>query len=324
MAKFTKKKLCWILEFNRKHQQKIGIPNDIFEILSKDEELMKAKAPHVAVAYTYIYLVSWLYKYAKYSLLNETTDVSKIKEILGFSPIEKRINYIIKKDGVLDRLGITKTVNFKEAPVEFVWEDGVFLGFVSYEEWIANQDSRDIEEIKAIGVNYNTKRKQIKYPIFGLDDREINGEEIPGTFYEWGYSHAVSFDVFIECMTNDDLGYTAFYIYAYLCSRCGMNGGQIEVSLDRIIEVTGIRQRTLNKYLGSLKAYGLVKCYPTDYVIGKGEIETGASVYEVVEKENLFNKEPTKFIKRNVMTKKHYEKRQKVMKEFENAELFNI
>ncbi len=322
MTKFTKKELSWSLEFNKKHQQHVGIPNDIFEILSKDEELMNAKAPHVAVAYSYVYLTAWLYQYAKYSLPNEITDITNLKEIIGFSRVEKRINYIIKKDGVLDRLGITKTIPFDEAPVEYTWEDGFFIGFTTYKEWLAEQHPQDVSDWREMGVIKNTIRKQVKYPIFGEDNREVNGEELAGTFYEWGDSHAIPFDVFLACMTNDDLGCTAFYIYAYLYSRCSMNGGQIEVSLDRMIEITGVRQKTLNKYLGALKSYGLVKCYPADYIIGKGNIQTGASVYEVIEKEYLFKKEPIKFVKRNVMSKEQYEKRYEFIKEIENTDIF--
>ena len=267
MAKYTKRELRYLLEFDSKHQQKVGIPNDIFVILSQDEELNVAKAPHVAYAYTYVFLTAWLYKYAKYSLPFEVTDLSNLKEIIGLSPIEKRYNFIIKKGGVLDRLGITKTVNFKEASYKYVWEDGDFWGFVTYEEWLAKQDSRDIEDMKAVGFIFNTKRKQIKYPIFGLDKRMVNGEEIDGTFYEWGNSHAVPMDVFIECMTNDNLGATAFYIYAYLYSLCGMNDGSIEVSLDRMKFITGIRHTSINTALHYLKAYNLIKCYPATFVL---------------------------------------------------------
>ncbi|EPD54157.1 hypothetical protein HMPREF1210_00142 [Paenisporosarcina sp. HGH0030] len=322
MAKYTKKELRYLLEFDSKYQQKVGIPNDIFEILSQDEELNVAKAPHVAYAYAYVFITAWFYKYAKYNLPFEVTDVSSIKEIIGLSPIEKRYNYIFKKGGVLDRLGITKTVNFKEASYEYVWENGDFWGFVKYEEWLAKRDSRDIDEMKAVGVNLNTKRKQIKYPIFGLDKRIVNEEEIEGTFYEWGNSHAVPMDVFIECMTNDNLGATAFYIYAYLNSRCGMNDGSIEVSLDRMKSVTGIRHTTINTALNNLKAYNLIICYPATFVVNKGNIETGASVYQVVEEEYLFNQTPTDFQKRDVIYIEQYEKKLALMKEIENTPLW--
>lgn len=319
MAKYNKKELRYLLEFDRKHQQKVGIPNDIFEILSQDEELNVAKAPHVAYAYAYVFLTAWLYKYAKYSLPFEVTDVSNLKVIIGLSPIEKRYNYIIKKSGVLDRLGLTKTVKFKEASCEYVWENGVFWGFVTYEEWMAERDSIDVELSKGMGVNYNTKRKQIKYPIFGLDTRVVNEEEFHGTFYEWGYSHAVPMDVFIECMTNDKLGATAFYIYAYLYSRCGMNDGSIEVSLDRMKSITGIRHATINTTLSNLKAYNLIKCYPATFVVNKGNTETGASVYQVVESEHLFNETPMDFQKRNVIYIEQHEKRLALINEIENT-----
>ncbi|MFL0583694.1 hypothetical protein ACH0B6_14025 [Solibacillus silvestris] len=321
MIKYTKEELRYLLEFDRKHQQKVGIPNDIFEILSKDKELNIAKAPHVAYAYAYVFITAWLYKYAKYSLPFEVTDISNLKKIIGLSPIEKRYDYIIKKGGVLDRLGLTKTVNFKEASYKYVWKDGDFWGFITYEEWMAEQESKDIEEYKSIGINYNAKRKQIKYPIFGLDKRVVNDEEFQGTFFEWGNSHAVPMDVFIECMTNDKLGATAFYIYSYLYCRCGMNDGAIEVSLDKMKSITGIRHATINVALNNLKAYNLIKCYPATFIVNKGDIETGASVYQIVEDENLFNVSPMDFQKRNVIYKEQHEKKLELIKQIKNTSI---
>lgn len=301
MNKYNKKQLKGLLAYDSHHQKYVGIPNDIFQILSEDKKLKEVKAPHVAYAYTYIYLTAWLYKYGKYSLDFEVFDASVLKKIIGLSEIEKRYDYIFKKNGVLDRLKITKTVNFKEAAVEYLWEDGFFCGFVTYKEWLASKDPKDLQELKDFGLVLNPKHRQIKYPIFGLDKRIVNEEEIEGTFYEWGNSHAVPMEVFIECMTNEKLGAVAFYIYAYLYSRCGMNNGAVEVSLEKMKFITGLRHTTINTALHNLKAFNLIKCYPATFVVNKGNYETGASVYEVLENENLFNQIPQPFKKRNVI-----------------------
>lgn len=200
----------------------------------------------------------------------------------------------------MDRLGITKTVNYKEAPIEYIWEEGFFCGFTTYGDWIKRTDPRMLEDLKYSGVNLNHRHRKIKYPIFGLDKRVVNDEEFEGTFFAFGHTHAVPMDVFVECMTNARLGAAAFYIYAYLYSRCGMNNGTIEVSLERMKSMTGLRHTTINTALSNLKAFNLIKCYPATFVVNKGDYETGASTYEVVDKESLFHLEPQDFKKRDV------------------------
>ncbi|PHF91529.1 hypothetical protein [Bacillus wiedmannii] len=320
---FNKEELKYRLEFNEKENY-IAIPNNIFEILSKDEELMSKKAPHVAVAYTYIYYITWLYRYAKYGVMSEElTDVKGVKEVLGISPKNKDFNYVIKKNGVLDRLWLTETKSFTQAPVEWHWDEinNVFDGFTTYEEQQNARHPQDIKELKIMGIEVNVKRRQIKYRIFAMEDREVDGEKFYGTFYQPEHTHAVPFEVFIECMTNKDLGCTAFYIYAYLYSRCGMNGGSIDVSIEKISAVTGVRATSRDKALDGLKKYGLIKCYASDYIIDKGDLETPPNTYVVVENANLFNLKPVPYKKRTVKTLEQHEKQKEMIKEFESLPL---
>jgi hypothetical protein len=282
MKKMSKKELLYKVAYNPK-ESFLLMPNCIFDILSKDEELMEKKAPHIAVAYTFTYFITWLYRYAKYSTMNiDDTDIKGIKRLIGYSTSNKELNYIIKKDGVLDRLGITKTLSFNEAPVQ----------------WFINENYKDVvewnyfkemnESLKEIGKNINTKRKQIKEPLLATNKRIESDIEFYGTFFDKEYTHHIPFDVFIECMTNSNLGCTAFYIYGYLSSRCGMNGGHIQVSVETISKKTGIRPTSRNNGLDALKKYGLIECLPENFIIERGEYKTDANTYWV-------NKDPTKF-----------------------------
>ncbi|MED3835096.1 hypothetical protein [Peribacillus frigoritolerans] len=306
-SKLTKKELLARVEYYKKWEQQIAIPNSIFETLSKDEDLMKKKAPDVAVAYTYLYYITWLYRNAKYGKMSDdATDVSGIKEVIGLSPINKDFNYVIKKGGVLDRLDLTKTLTYKEAPIEVIWGDGL-EGFLTWQKREDSKHPKQIEDEKYLGLTVNNKRKQIKYPIFALENEY--GEYGMGTFWYWENTHTVPFEVFVECMTNDNLGCTAYYIYAYLYSRCGMNCGSIEVSLEKISAVTGVRDSSRDKALDNLKKFNLIKCFASDYIIGKGDLETPANTYKVISEAHLFNQQPTPYQKRKVMFKEQYEKK---------------
>lgn len=292
--KLSKREIRYMVAFKEKESYLL-MPNNIFDILPQDEELMNAKTPHVAIAYTYIYFITWLYRYAKYGVMDlENVTDKRIKYILGLAETNKEINYIIKKNGVLDTLGITKTVSFLEAPVEwYFWEDDT-----SHPEWSYFKDRND-------GLKVNVKRKQIKEPVFAINTREVNDTEYNGTFYDKEYTHQIPFEVFIECMTNPDLGCTAFYIYGYLASRCGTNGGQIQVSVETISKRTGIRHTTRDKALDALKKFGLIGCIPENFVVERGEYKTEANTYWIHKDAERFTTEPINYPKRNVIHRSH-------------------
>ncbi|UOY94184.1 helix-turn-helix domain-containing protein [Ectobacillus sp. JY-23] len=295
VRKLGKKELKQMVEFEKKESYLL-MPNNLFEILSKDEELMRVKAPHVAIAYTYIYFITWLYRYAKYGVMDlDNVTERKIKYILGLSETNKEINYIIKKNGVLDRLGITKTVSFLEAPVRwyFYEEDTSCPQWVYFEEM--NRSLKDIDK------HTNVKKRKIKEPLFATSEREVNDSIYNGTFYNKEYTHQIPFEVFIECVTNPNLGCTAFYIYGYLASRCALNGGYIEVSVETISKRTGIKPTTRDKVLDALKKFGLIGCSPEDFVIERGEHKTDANTYWVHRDASRFTTTPINYQKRKVI-----------------------
>jgi hypothetical protein len=297
MAKrLSKQELKGMVAFDEKENYLL-MPNNIFDILSQDEELMSAKAPHVAIAYTYTYYITWLYRYAKYGVMElENTSDKKIKRVLGLAETNKEINYIIKKNGVLDRLGITKTLSFLEAPVRwYFWEDDTTIP-----EWILFKEVND--DLRDIGKNVNIKRKQIKEPLLATSEREVgDGNVFNGTFYDKEYTHQMPFEVFTECMTNPELGCTAFYIYGYIASLCGLNDGHVSVSVETISKKTGIRHTTRDKALDALKKFGLIGCIPENFVIERGEYKTDANTYWVYTDAERFTTKPMNYPKRKVI-----------------------
>lgn len=317
MNYFTKNELKKALQYDVR-EETVPLPNSIFELLLSDEKLTSVKAPHIAFAYSYIYIITWLFRYAKYSGdENGSLDTGFIKTVLGASSITKDYNYIIKKNGTLDTLGITKTVSLKDAPISWHWDEdnNCFDGFTYYHEMFHKDD---IESMKAMGVYENVKNKKVKYPIFAMDDIE---EDCYGTFWNPDNTHMIPFEVFLECMTNKKLGCTAFMIFGYLHSRCGMNGGSIGVSIETISTRTGIRASSRDRALDALKKYNLIKCHPENFVVGKGDIETPANTYETVLNVNLFNDEPQFYRKRTVMSLEQYEKQQEMIEALNNSPL---
>lgn len=290
------------VQYNREENYLL-MPNEIFGMLVKDVELNQKKAPHVAFAYTYTFLITWLYRYTKYGQL-ELNNVSKkaIFKIMGIAETSKEYDYIIKKGGVLDRLGITMTHSFTQAPITWFFEEEGKHDFIQFNFF---EDLN--EEIKRMMVNGATlKRRHIKEPLLATGYRNPLNEEIPevfnGTFFEGGkeYTHMVGMDAFIKCMTTQNLGFNAFYLLSFLRSRYGKNT-YVNISLETISEESGIKPTTRDFILKMLKAYNMIICDPTNFCLGRGEYRTEASTYWLVKNSIEWKIEPNfNFPKRKV------------------------
>jgi hypothetical protein len=246
-----------LLHYND-HQNKLYIHNEIFE----DLKLLHNKvSSHTAFAYTYYYLVCWLYRYTKYGELN--IDVKLIKEILGYNATNKKLDYLIKKNGLLDEIGLTETST--DYPLLWTFEDGE-LEFMMLSDF--DEDIRKLYQ-KQKGNNY-----KVKVPIKGLSR---NGEN--GTFYDIGYTHEMTFDLFAQCMESE-LGCSGFYLYGYLKYRCD-KFKEYCISMERLGEEVGMSKNTVDKYLTMLCVNGLVEYKNNSCKIVDGEFVKKANTYTV-------------------------------------------
>jgi len=315
MKKLRKNELKEMLNYNKEKEYWVSLPNNLFQILLEDKELMKKRAPHIAYAYTYVYYITWLYRYAKYGVMDlESLTDKKIKRVLGISEITKDYNYITKRNGVLERLGIIQTKSFAEAPVQWHWNDTYNLieGFTTYEEELNGMHPEDIEQLKAFGAIRNVKRREFKYPVFALEDRVINETTYLGTFYNKEYTHMIDFDVFIECMSNPELGCTAFYLYGLLKMYCGNDNGTCNPAVETISNKTGIKPTTRDKALKALRAFRIIGCKVEPYVIERGDHKTESNTYWCYEKESEFSSARLEIVTRSVIHGSHLDKQEEL------------
>lgn len=248
------------------HQDKIYIPNEIFNDL---RVLHDKGSSHVAFAYSYYYLISWLYRYAKYGELN--IDVKMIKQVLGYNPENKKVNYLIKKNGFLDEIGYTYTDT--DYPLSWDFNNGD-INFMM----LSDMD----DEVKSLLIKQKGKNYKIKIPIKGLwRSVESEKENIwDGTFYEIEYTHEVSFDVFEKCMENEKLGVSGFYLYGYLKFRCD-KFNEYAASIERIGSEVGMSKNTAEKYLTNLSISGLIRYKENDCVKVEGGYKKQANSYSI-------------------------------------------
>src|SRR5690606_38694694 len=112
--------------------------------------------------------------------------------------------------------------------------------------------------------------------------------------------------IFMYCMSNDDIGCTGFYLYAYLKHKNDIYG-DYDVSLEDLSYDTGVAERTLDKYLGMLKGYKMIDFQHNQefFAIGMREEDRKPNTYTVNDYE-IFLDKPVPYKKINIMKKKDY------------------
>jgi hypothetical protein len=286
------------------YQSNLFMPNEIFN----DLQININNASHITFSYSYIYFTTWLYRYAKYGMINELIDQKFIKKILGYNPTYKKIDYLIKQNGILEQINYIQTT--KDFPIAYKYDefDGLQFYYVS--------EQKEFADYLNIPKNF-----KIKFPVKAFyrypNDKELkeeyeNGYE-DGTFFYIDKTHLVPFEAFLFCMSNGDLGCTGFYLYSFLRYKNQIYNGY-SISLEDLEEQTSLPHATLCRYLDALKKYNMIHCKVQDYIIGLGKGQQNSNTYYVNEPE-LFLDTPKDYEKRKVMSVyTYYEQLEEKMK----------
>jgi hypothetical protein len=277
-----------------KKESAIYMPNEIFRDLQNNIK----KSLHIPFAYSYYYLVTWLYRYAKYGSIN--VDNKDMKEILGYNKDYKPVDYIIKKNGILDLMEYTYTA--KDYPISWEVNDN-YLNF----SMLSDFDEETIRTIKET----KSRKYTIKFPNKAFfrtkESQEDNYED--GTFYDISTTHLVPFEVFTFCMDKKEIGCTGFYLWSYLKMKNQIFTNGYDISLPKLSKQTGISYRTMCEYLSSLRKYNLIQVkYNQEYFsLAIDEKERKANTYITNEYES-FSLSPIKYEKMKILkTNEYYE-----------------
>ncbi|MFD0827570.1 hypothetical protein ACT8ZR_18235 [Neobacillus sp. M.A.Huq-85] len=276
-----------LLEYQEK-ESKIFMPNEIYE------ELKGAipDSPHIAFAYSYTYLATWIYRYAKHISPTEGfIDNGRMKEMLGYNPTYKKLDYLIKKNGVLDQMGYTETV--KDFPTLWSFEDGE-LDFTMYSEFK--------EELSHLILS---RKFSVKLPVKAI--HRYDKEVLDGTYYEFENTHCIPFEVFIFCMSKDKIGTTGFYLYSYIKRMNDIFPNGWDVPIYKLAKVSGIPASTLERYMDELRRYNMITVtYNQEvFTLAMRLEERKACTYQINDFE-YFTSSPQKIQKMKVVTTKDY------------------
>ncbi|WP_139996290.1 hypothetical protein [Paenibacillus paridis] len=244
---------------------KIYLPNEIFSDLVGCEDIASKATvtPHISFAYSYIYLCYYLYWTCKWYVTEKITQ-DVMKNILGYSSNNKTLNYIIKKNGVIDQLGYTKTTT--DFPMGYSYEEENIVEFETFNSYKKNPDNHAL-----INLLYPNERNfTIKYPTkaFHRTTKSDQDRLLDGTFYEVDYTHHVPIEVFIYCMSEKDIGVIGFYLYSFLKHKEDVSENGAMLSLNIISQETGIKATSLVEYFKVIKKHNMIDYDVKPFVFG--------------------------------------------------------
>lgn len=281
---YTQSEIYNILDTTNQSKMAIMMPNEIFEdlihctefknkisnIKGKDNTIKTykkdANAKHIAFAFSYIYLASYLYRYAKLEYLINEYDTKVIDDkimykILNTSPNSRGTNgvsYITKKGGLLEKLGyLRKELDY---PISFHYERDKYIKkkVIDYSpSFSMHSDLRNEGTLRDI---INKNNTYINYPVkaFFLCEESEKEDIYDGYFYEPLYCTKINIRVFIHCMSRKDLGTIGFYLYCFLKSKVDFYNTSYKRSIDYLAKDTGIGKTKLVKTLKTLEEYNMI------------------------------------------------------------------
>lgn len=302
-----------------KHHKSVFMPNEIFHDLRvgmHDEKMNKISnfksSTHVAYAYAYVYLSHYMYRYCKYYVREDyynmkDIDEKMIKKILGFNEKTDQYTYLTKSNGVLDQIGYIKKVSDK--PYDYTLDkladvDGkdVFQPYFKMESNVVN-----------FGESKPRKNRKINLPVKGFWREDWAKEEnyVNGTFYEQDNTHEISFDIFMHCMSDPELGVEGFYLYSYLTYMTDKFPNGYDSTIDNFSHRTSMAYDEVMSQLRKLEERNMISCDHKPFCVNKPKSKKTKSNTYYVNNFKVFVDEPSeykKIPKQLKVPKKWYEK----------------
>jgi DNA-binding MarR family transcriptional regulator len=273
----------------------VYLPNEIFNDLKYQIDIDKPKSSsqHIAYAYCYVYLISYLYR----NTLSVDFKETELKKILGLPSSNKLVNYITKKNGLLNQMGyIKKTTDF---PLKYYLDEENTLIFEMYS---------DLDEV----YKENRKNNTINLPLkaFHRTIDSLQEKILDGYFYEFVNTHKVPIEIFTYCLSNHEIGVIGFYIYCYLKHKNDMYKQGYSSPLEKLIHELGLKKTTVNKYLKVLEEYNMISNDHKPFVVN---LQPSKQVYSCTYKTNGFNSfvkdgKKNKVIVRRVISEEFHDK----------------
>jgi hypothetical protein len=218
----------------------IHMPNEIFDEL---KQIKFQSWKHRAFSYAFLYLVTYLYRNVIYGSFNpELYNLESIMKV--FVSNHRKLLYITKKNGLLEQHKLIETTT--NYPISYYFQDGL-LEFTLVKDLRSRMDNVKINHSPNLSI-----KKPVK-AFVRFDD-----EEYTGTFYDFQNTHLINIETFIDIITEQDLNYIGFYIYAYLYMMHQKYPAGYNTMNNTLIDIIGGTSRTITKYTKLLEEKGFI------------------------------------------------------------------
>lgn len=287
-----------VLLYDDIDNNKIFVPNEIFEDFSKIEGISATKS----FCFSFYYLITYLYRTTKYGSRKYT--ISDLKEILGYSRTNKTMDKFIKRNGVLDKLGyIAHTTNY---PISWKFDvDEQSPVFRYYNDFLKENSKEEMQHYREVlGIFASRKNMTIDVPVKGLyrSEESRKKDEKDGTFFCVKNTTRIDMDTFFFCMSNKELGTDGFWIYSFMKHMNEYYNDDWRVSRNIMSKSTGLSTVKLNKVLMALEEYNMIRNDHKNYVMGlPREVTVDGCAYHVL-RSNLFCPEKKVVKRRSVVS----------------------
>lgn len=311
------------VSYNEK-EQNLYIPNEIFEDFQNDERIKKANIPF---AFSYYYLVNYLYRFCKYGEKTESKHFytnNELKEMLGMAASNKKVDYLIKKNGVLEEMQYLETTKF--IPTSWSYGESVMYKSIDHElkfDYIYNQKDYFIEwkdYLAPLPKKYTIKRpvkafeRKPEGELYDMLDEEgyFNYDLFDGTYFIVDNTTHIPFEVFAFCMEREELGCRGFYLYCYLKQKSDYFGGDgYDVPYAQLEYETKIPHGTFNKVMKALKQHRMIDVLHNQeyFCLGLKQEDRKANTYVPLDWELFDDDGKTQIDRMKVMDRKTYFKK---------------
>lgn len=217
----------------------VQIPNGIFRDLSESiKSRSKTNIQQVSFSYSYLIINAFLYKYAHYVDVDNGTYLqnSDLKQILGYDKTTKTIDKVIKKNGILEEMGLVSST--KSFPVSVVYTHEMENG-IKFREFILSETmDKSSDEYKSIKSIVKNRNYEIREPRFLF---EYKGEV--GSLYDYSNTHRVNIKEFLTLLKGEQFDNIDTMLYFYFKSKCyGLKYNKKSIPLSIIAKDLSIGQ----------------------------------------------------------------------------------
>lgn len=242
-------------------------PVETFEKLRNEKYKSKS---HIAFAFTYLVNITWVYRYLKYENIlssTENTPAELLKIVSGISKTTRTMDYITKKDGLLDHSKLTENIGVSDIPF---WID------YSHEDVIITTIGEALADDVKINSSYGGRRNfVIKKPTFFLTQKENKRN-----------SFHIDYFILYYLLAEENLTNVDFYVYCYFKMKNQYFGEQYNESYESLTNSLGLERKMIINSTRNLSNSGLLEICSGGFINGKN-VSNG---YTILEKKRRVNK----------------------------------